>query len=162
MPAPGHSQRAAVLQALRNALRCLHRAGVVHLDLFSANILWRRNGGDPSGVNVEVALRLVDFDASLECGQAVPEMAQKIVDRNGHRHSYDPELFAVGQVAQPAFDWWHFVLLADDESPFGKGGAEASANLAVWLRREGCIARVRERVGEELAEEEKEAPSDAQ
>jgi hypothetical protein len=158
VPVPGHPQRAAVLQALRAALRCLHRAGVVHLDLFSANILWRRSGrsggGDPSGVDVEV--RLIDFDASLECGQAVPEKAREIVERNGHRHSYDPQLFADGQVAQPAFDWWHFVLLVDDESPFGKGGADAAGKLDAWLSREGCIDRVRELVGKELAEEGKE------
>ena len=64
-----------------------------------------------------------------------------------------PSCLRWGRWCSPAFDWWHFVLLADDESPFGKGGADAAEMLAAWLRREGCIDRVRKRVGEELAEE---------
>lgn len=144
VPPPGHAMRAAVLSALRDALRRIHRAGVVHVDLFAGNVLWRAAG---DGAEV----RLVDFDAALELGQAVPETAREIVQRNGHLNSYDPALFEAGQVARPAFDWWHFVLLADDEAPFGKGGPRAADALAAWLLGPGRAARVRELVAAELA-----------
>jgi len=144
VPLPGHAMRAAVLRALRGALRSIHRAGVVHVDLFCGNVLWRAAGCDAE-------VRLVDFDAALEVGQAVPAAAREIVQRNGHLNSYDPELFNEGQVARPAFDWWHFVLLADDEAPFGKGALWAAEALAAWLQSPGRVAHVRELVAAELA-----------
>lgn len=158
VPLPGEEYRAAVIQGLRSALRSVHRAGVVHLDLFSGNILWRptaaevNNSLEDSNRGGSVQVRLIDFDASLECGQLVPKAARQIVERNGHLFSYNPDLFIEGQTAHPAFDWWHFVLLSDEKSPFGKGGPQAADALAAWLQVSENLNRVRELVAIELAE----------
>ena len=87
----------------RYAMCCAacHRAGVINLDLFSANVLWRRYGRGSAGDGIDKVELCLDFDVSLECRQAVPEMAQKIVHRNGHLHSYDPELFCGGAGGAP-------------------------------------------------------------
>ena len=124
VPLAGVPLRGDVLAALRAALRRLHAAGVVHLDLFPGNILWRV----ADGTSV-IELRLVDFDAALFSSQLIPERARDIVERNGHTGSYHPDLFASGQRARPIFDWWHFALLSDVKSPFGS----ATGDLGAWL-----------------------------
>jgi hypothetical protein len=145
VPELGDPSRPAVLAALRNALRRVHRAGVVHLDLFPGNILWSFAGGAGAGV----ALRLVDFDAALEVGQRVPASARGIVERNGHRGSYHPGLFVAGARAQAGFDWWHFCLLADGNCPF----ARDAAALPAWLDSAGARERLLEQVATEEAAE---------
>ena len=165
VPVPGDPLRSAVLAALRSALRRVHRAGVVHLDLFPGNILWARNDGaggsgaaaaDPTAVcasGAVVALRLVDFDAALEVGQRVPACARDIVERNGHRGSYHPRLFDTGARAEADLDWWHFCLLADENCPF----AREAAALPAWLSLEGARERLLARVAAEVAAEDKAA-----
>jgi len=149
VPAPGEPLRAPVLAALRDALRRVHRAGVVHLDLFPGNVLWAARGEGGGGAG-GVSLRLVDFDAALLVGQRVPASARDIVERNGHRGSYHPALFAPGARAQAAFDWWHFCLLADDACPF----ARDAAALPGWLRGAGVQEALLARVDAEVAAEE--------
>ena len=146
-----------MLAALRCALRRVHRAGVVHLDLFPGNILWlRSSGAEGSGVaaaaaaaGASVELRLVDFDAALEVGQRVPASARRIVERNGHTGSYHPELFAEGARARAVYDWWHFCLLADEACPF----ARDAAALPAWLATEGARERLHAQVAAEVAAE---------
>jgi serine/threonine protein kinase len=159
VPGPAHPLRTAVLAALRGALRRVHRAGVVHLDLFPYNILWACGGGaEGSGgaaaagaaAGASVELRLVDFDAALEVGQRVPASARRIVERNGHTGSYHPELFAEGARARPDFDWWHFTLLADAECPFSRDPVA----LPAWLATEGARERLLAQVAAEVAAEE--------
>ena len=144
VPAPGDPLRPAVLAALRAALRRVHRAGIVHLDLFPGNILWAR-----LGESEDVSLRLVDFDAALEVGQRVPPAASTIVERNGHTGSYHPGLFEGDARAQVEFDWWHFCLLEDDGCPFARNHAA----LPAWLGAAGVRARLLARVAEEVASE---------
>jgi len=148
VPAPGDPLRPAVLAALRAALRRVHRAGIVHLDLFPGNILWARLG-ETEGGGASVPLRLVDFDAALEVGQRVPPAAPTIVERNGHPGSYHPDLFEDNACARVDFDWWHFCLLEDDGCPFA---LDASA-LPAWLGAAGVRARLYARVAEEVASE---------
>jgi hypothetical protein len=162
VPEPGNPLRPAVLAALRGALRRVHRAGVVHLDLFPGNILWSCGGGaEGSGgaaaagaaAGASVELRLVDFDAALEVGQRVPASARHIVERNGHTGSYHPELFAEGARARAVYDWWHFCLLADEACPF----ARDAAALPAWLAAEGARERLHAQVAAEVAAEAAEA-----
>ena len=134
--------------ALRAALRRVHRAGIVHLDLFPGNILWARLGGSEGG-GASVSLRLIDFDAALEVGQRVPPAASAIIERNGHTGSYHPGLFKDGARARVDFDWWHFCLLEDDDCPF----ARDHAALPVWLGKASVRARLLARVAEEVASE---------
>jgi hypothetical protein len=148
VPAPGDPLRPAVLAALRAALRRVHRAGIVHLDLFPGNIMWARLG-ESEGGGASVSLRIIDFDAALEVGQQVPPAASTIIDRNGHTGSYHPGLFEDGARARVDFDWWHFCLLEDDNCPF----ARDHAALPVWLGKAGVRARLLARVAEEVASE---------
>jgi len=162
IPDVSDPRRPAVLAALRNALRRVHRAGVVHLDLFPGNILWASgaggagsagsagdagNAGDAGGAGV--ALRLIDFDAALEVGQRVPALARDIVERNGHKGSYHPGLFVAGAHAQAGFDWWHFCLLADGDCPFARNAAA----LPAWLDSTGARERLLAQVAAEEAAE---------
>jgi serine/threonine protein kinase len=157
VPARGDPLRPAVLAALRAALRRVHRAGIVHLDLFPGNILWAHLG-ETEGGGASVSLRLIDFDAALEVGQRVPLTASTIVERNGHTGSYHPGLFEVNARARVDFDWWHFCLLEDDDCPF----AHEHAALPAWLDGAGMRARLLARVAEEVAlESEAEAAAGA-
>ena len=165
VPEPGDPLRPVVLTALRGALRRVHRAGVVHLDLFPGNILWSRSSGaEGSGgaaaagaAGASVELRLVDFDAALEVGQRVPASARGIVERNGHTGSYHPEVFAEGARARADFDWWHFSLLADADCPFSRDPTA----LPTWLGREGAREGLLAQVAAEVAAEEADAAEEA-
>jgi hypothetical protein len=148
VPAPGDPLRPAVLAALRAVLRRVHRAGIVHLDLFPGNILWARLG-ESEGGSASVSQRHIDFDAALEVGQRVPPAASTIIERNGHTGSYHPGLFKDGARARVDFDWWHFCLLEDDDCPF----ARDHAALPVWLGEASVRARLLARVAEEVASE---------
>jgi serine/threonine protein kinase len=43
--------------ALTNAINCIHRAGVIHVDLYLSNVMWRM-------LNGEVEIKIIDWDAS--------------------------------------------------------------------------------------------------
>lgn len=151
VPAPGHEHRTVVLAAVQLALRRFHAAGLVHMDLFSSNVMWRM--ADQPGASPVVCVRLVDLDASLFVGQPVPPNVARVIDYNGHTGSYHPSVFTDGQAAIADFDWWHFALLSDDSCPFSVSGS--AADLRSWLSHEGARARVLERVHFELAGEER-------
>jgi hypothetical protein len=51
-------QRAAFLDALEQTIRWLHDAGVVHLDLFLSNIMWK-----PAADGTGVLIKLIDWDS---------------------------------------------------------------------------------------------------
>ena len=156
VPIPDHAHRAGVLAALRVALYRFHAAGVVHMDLFAANVMWRvldRPGASAAAAIPEVCVRLVDLDASLFVGQPVPPNVARVIDRNGHLGSYHPLVFRAGQTAIPDFDWWHFSLLSDDSCPFSASGS--AADLLAWLDAEGTRERVLQRVKQEVAGEER-------
>lgn len=158
VPAPGHGYREAVLAELRVALRQFHAAGIVHMDLFSSNVMWCVSGDGGAGagaIRPGVTIRLVDLDASLFVGEPVPSDVARIIDRNGHTGSYHPLLFRAGQVAIPEFDWWHFVLLSDDSCPFSSSGS--ALDLARWLQLEGKRESVLDRVRGEIDEEHRAA-----
>lgn len=157
VPPPGHAHRDAVLAALRLLLRRLHGAGIVHMDLFSSNILWHADvnsttssSTSSTGTLQELTVRLVDFDAALFVGQLVPPAAATIVDQNGHTGSFHPEALAPMQRAKPDFDWWHFSLLSDDTCPFSVRGSPPH-KLHSWL--EGKHADVLRRVTQEVSDE---------
>jgi Lipopolysaccharide kinase (Kdo/WaaP) family len=150
VPRVGEPFRKEVLAALKTALQAVHAAGVVHMDLYPDNVLWRKAAAD------EVEVRLVDFDAALFIGQAVPDGATGILEHNGHTHTYHPRFF----------DWWHFALLQwrdkEDETacPFvsvcssdTEMAEAATKQLKVWRNDESAVAAVLKTVQELVAEE---------
>lgn len=156
IPAPAREHRAGVLAALRVALRRFHAAGVVHMDLFAANVMWcalDQPEADAVAAIPTVCVRLVDLDASLFVGQPVPPHVAIIIDQNGHMDSYHPLVFRAGQTAIPDFDWWHFSLLSDDSCPFSASGS--AADLLAWLDAGDTRERVLRRVQLEVAGEER-------
>jgi hypothetical protein len=104
-------------------LRIIHGAGVVHMDLFPGNIMWKVD----SDGNVTVVF--IDFDAALLLGERVPIGAFDIVQRNGHEGTYHPKLFDKDAVAIEAFDWWVVALLVLN-APFGE-----AISLAAWIKK---------------------------
>lgn len=121
VPKIGQPHRHAVLAGLKAALQALHGAGVIHMDLYPGNIMWRPThllaergaaaggagsaavggaGSRPAEVEgtcsdaLPVEVRLVDLDAALYIDQRVPAHARSIVERNGHTHTYHPCFFA--------------------------------------------------------------------
>ena len=133
---PDRTQFAAFTIALINVVRKLHRAGVVHIDLFPNNVMWKF---EPTG---DCHVMLVDFDASLFIGDRVPLHARAVVERNGHMHSYDARLFDAGACALEVFDWWHVAVLSEYSSPFWNGDIVAFQN---WLDGDGKRCGLRER-----------------
>jgi serine/threonine protein kinase len=94
-----------VLQALQGAIILLHDASVVHMDLYPCNVMWE------VGAYCAVVIRLIDFDASLVTGTAIPARAASIIEHNGHMGSYHPDVFNAREVAHPKFDWWLFAMM---------------------------------------------------
>lgn len=206
VPKVGQPHRHAVLASLKAALYALHGAGVVHMDLYPGNIMWRpcerqleaeggaagggassaaaggagsgpsSTGCPPAGaleVEVEVEVRLVDFDAALFLDQAVPAVAREVIERNGHMHTYHPCFFddfegaPRVQKAVVDFDWWHFALLqwpdaaSEAACPFvdvcsteSDVAAAATAKLFAWRQDESAVAAVLETVKRLVAEEQ--------
>ena len=49
---------------LTKAIDLVHKAGVIHLDLYASNIMWRCKGVDAAADEVVVEIKIVDWDAS--------------------------------------------------------------------------------------------------
>lgn len=83
----------AYLAKLRQAIDLLNLAGVAHMDLRPANIMWR------VGREGELELKLIDFEDSVVFGRTVhPELVRSIVYRNDYRYP-----FRVGDEVGPLF-----------------------------------------------------------
>jgi Lipopolysaccharide kinase (Kdo/WaaP) family len=170
VPRVGEDHREAVLLALKTALQSVHAAGVVHMDLYPGNIMWRALEGGGAAGGVE--LRLVDFDAALFIGQPVPDVAAKILERNGHTHTYHPRAFVdfgdQPQLMEAAvdFDWWHYALLQwrdkkdEDACPFVivcspdiEMAKRAKEQLKKWRADESAVTAVLSMVQDLVTEE---------
>jgi serine/threonine protein kinase len=99
------THKVEVLQGLQGAICLLHEASVIHMDLYPCNVVWQL------AVDGSVIIRLIDFDASLFIGTPVPREAASMIERNGHTHSYHPDIFTEGNVASPKYDWWLFAMM---------------------------------------------------
>ena len=58
---PDGSLWAAWLKSVQDAIDGIHKAGVVHVDLYPSNIMWRRKGNGGSEV---IEVKLIDFDVA--------------------------------------------------------------------------------------------------
>ena len=66
------AQRVSFLNHCKKATACFHRVGVVHLDLYLSNIMWREIS------DTEVQLKVIDWDAALFINECpIPEIVQE-------------------------------------------------------------------------------------
>jgi len=49
--------------ALRSAMRLIHKAGVIHVDLYASNVMWRKESLSADGTEV-VSIKVIDWDAA--------------------------------------------------------------------------------------------------
>lgn len=109
----------AWLAAVTAAVRAVHAAGVVHVDLWPCNIMWRPSPRDSEAgagaageQGAAFEIRLVDFEASLEIGEPVPCAVVETIARNGCRRIYHPSFCEPNAVASVEYDNWFLALFA--------------------------------------------------
>jgi hypothetical protein len=85
--APDRSDDEDVFQAYRKqliyAVECIHNAGVIHVDLYLSNVMWRKqDGGD--GVDIKI----IDWDVAhcLNESEFVPSVQSRLEDYLGARN----------------------------------------------------------------------------
>lgn len=86
---------AAYIKELLNVIKKVHHAGVVHLDLYPSNIMWKLEGG-------HVVIRIVDWDAASKIGEAFPENMTARTQRKDVSQYY----FKTSGIAEPKCDYW--------------------------------------------------------
>jgi len=106
-------QRKLYLQALREAVDAVHRAGVVHLDLYPSNVFWKLVDG-------RIIIKIIDWDAAHLVNEP---LAPKALERiNNHMLTYRRKMAGLegdASTAIPEFDVSVLSLLesvADDKS----------------------------------------------
>ena len=104
----------ALARGLVEALRAIHRVGVIHRDLKPGNVLMF--DGDPV---------VIDFGIAHVAESSRMTMTGLVMGTPGY---LSPELVEGGDVT-PATDWWGWAatltFAATGRSPFGRGGMEA-------------------------------------
>eukprot|EP00047_Mylnosiga_fluctuans_P011541 m.21888 g.21888 ORF g.21888 m.21888 type:complete len:552 (+) comp3681_c0_seq2:358-2013(+) len=90
-----HTDAEAWIDKVEAAVAELHRADVVHADLFPCNIMARWDGDKC------VDVKLIDFAASLLVGEPVPKMAAWLINYNDFKPMYHPH-FAAKHTASTA------------------------------------------------------------
>eukprot|EP00047_Mylnosiga_fluctuans_P013216 m.30156 g.30156 ORF g.30156 m.30156 type:complete len:295 (-) comp4752_c0_seq2:94-978(-) len=110
--AAGFHKSHAWIASVLTAVQSLHRAGVVHVDLFPSNIMTKFLPGGKHSI------KLIDFEPSLRIGfDVVPVNAPRLINFNGFTPMYHPG-FQVGAAATIKFDLWFiaaFQLQVDDQ-----------------------------------------------
>ena len=96
----GFVQDSRWLQVVTAAVNNVHRAGVVHIDLWPCNIMSKQQEDG------SYLVKLVDFEASLAVGEPVPVSIVRTIARNGCRAIYHPNFLLPGAVANIDFDRW--------------------------------------------------------
>mmetsp|Transcript_9548 Transcript_9548/g.29081 ORF Transcript_9548/g.29081 Transcript_9548/m.29081 type:complete len:529 (-) Transcript_9548:151-1737(-) len=87
------NQRILYFAALRVAMKAIHDAGVVHLDLYPSNIMWREHEGN-------IIIKIIDWDTAHFLNEALTPSTQ---DRmNDPRNHYRRVLAGFPQGHQPA------------------------------------------------------------
>lgn len=109
------------LVKLEEAIKNVLDAGVIHVDLYPSNILWRVDGTD-------VTIRIVDWDAdTLDGDSFTSEMQARL------KSDVNEEYFCIsdGAPAEPKCDYWFlFILknLTDQERNTMNGRMPAKVN----------------------------------
>ena len=95
------------LTALKHALDRIHAAGVVHVDLYPSNVLWKLQGD-------EMLIRIIDWDAATFLGEDFTHtMSARLVKVDVAQYYY-----ASSKTAQKACDYWFLYIMSrlnDDE-----------------------------------------------
>ena len=71
------------VKALTAAVACIHRAGVIHVDLYLSNVMWLHN--EDSGV---IEIKIIDWDAAhcLDEGKFVDNVQYSLINYLGSNH----------------------------------------------------------------------------
>jgi serine/threonine protein kinase len=88
---------------LRTAIECIHQAGVVHLDLFPSNIMWKvdeQNDG--------IVLKIIDWDSAHFIHNPAVKTLQVLEECNHLLARFS----MLGQESNPiAYDWVYYKLM---------------------------------------------------
>ena len=102
------------LVKLEEAIGKIHAAGVIHVDLYPSNILWR-------SVDGEIVVRIVDWDAATLLGDSFTEtMRNRLSDSENSAYYWKNQ-----GAAEPKCDYWFLFIMSnlnDDERLAMKGG----------------------------------------
>ena len=68
---------------LKRVVGLVHAAGVIHVDLYASNIMWKSNADNIAGDPNSVCIKIVDWDAShcMEEGDFAPKINELLADR---------------------------------------------------------------------------------
>ena len=88
------------LDELKRVINLVHKAGVVHVDLYPSNIMWKKEDGN-------IIIRIVDWDAATILFEKFPEL---IVSRKELPH-FAPYDYRTG-AADPKCDYWFIFILS--------------------------------------------------
>lgn len=78
LPKTNTQERLALVNQIELVVTEMHRKGVVHMDLYLSNIMWKQEANDTFSV------RIIDFDAVHKLGSKIEVAAlAAIMDRNG-------------------------------------------------------------------------------
>ena len=90
------------LVKLEEAIKNVHDAGVIHVDLYPSNILWRVDGTD-------VIIRIVDWDAATLDGDSFTSAMQTRLQNDVNVQYY----WKSGGRAEPKCDYWFLFILTN-------------------------------------------------
>ena len=81
------SKAKAFVVAIEEACKSIHDAGVVHMDLYPSNIMWKEvenlNTDDETGT---IVVKIIDWDAAHAKGERLTEAARAAMDGKTQRH----------------------------------------------------------------------------
>ncbi|KAJ3274291.1 hypothetical protein HDV01_003135 [Terramyces sp. JEL0728] len=91
------------LESLKQAILCVHKSRVVHVDLYPSNIMWYYDGEN-------MHIRFVDWDAATQIGDKFTDvMAERMDDSKYKNYHWSGKSNAVADVR---CDFWHLFILS--------------------------------------------------
>lgn len=121
------------IEALRTAIKNIHIAGVVHVDLYPSNIIFRID-------DENVVIRIVDWDAATFIGDSFTQKMNDRLNSSSHKPYYWP---SIEEKADKRCDYWFLFILSQlsyDERLNMNGGAVDVVN-SIFVK---CVERLRE------------------
>jgi hypothetical protein len=132
-----HMQRKRYLAAIRVAMEAIHKAGVVHLDFYPSNFMWKEtseaaDGSEGGPSDKRVFIKIIDWDAAHVLDAPLTKVTHSRMASHAHRTALVPngrdELRAVAAWDTSLFD----VLCAAAEDAEFHTPNKATLDDAFW------------------------------
>lgn len=113
---------ALYLVKLKEAIKKIHAKGVIHIDLYPSNILWRVH----EGTEDKIVIRIVDWDAATFTNDSFTDrMKMRLKDKNNSAYYWKSN-----GTAEARCDYWFLFVVSNltDEERAEMNGSQATVN----------------------------------